>query len=214
MVEALTIGQKSRFDSGLSRAGLSPGFRQPGKSMDQEAKLTVYQAQVENVRSLKVSMRQVHRSVNDALRSNDQACVSTFTKTYALLFCAWAEANFSKVLHTPYGFEVDEIEQVKRAKGNGIAPAWKKAVELGLRHLEAKRGSFRPNARKKLYELIDSHVFDPSLLRNKLAHGQWVVALNRENNALQEDLTKDDRNSDRVPPKSVHARLVPVCGRH
>ncbi|MHA3977360.1 hypothetical protein ACW9UR_06735 [Halovulum sp. GXIMD14794] len=158
--------------------------------MDQEAKLAVFQAQVENVRSLKVSMRQLHRSVNEALRSNDAARVSTFTKTYALLFCAWAESNFSKVLHTPYGFEIDEIQQVKNEKSNGISAAWKKAVELGLRHLDAKRGSFRPNAQKKLYEVIDTHVFDPSLLRNKLAHGQWVFALNRDNDAVQDDLTR------------------------
>jgi len=109
---------------------------------------------------------------------------------YALLFCAWAEANFSKVLHTPYGFDLGEIEQVQAAKNDdGIVAAWKKCVELGLRHLDAKRGSFKPNAQKKLTEIIDGHVFDPSLLRNKLAHGQWVVALNRKNTAVQADLT-------------------------
>ena len=42
----------------------------------------------------------------------------------------------------------------------------------------------------KLESAIDTHVFDPSLLRNKLAHGQWVVALNRDNNAVQADLTE------------------------
>ena len=157
--------------------------------MDHAAKLAIFRAQTENVQSLKTAMRQVHRSINDALRANDQPRVGAFTKTYALLFCGWAEANFSKVLHTPYGFEIDEIEQVQAAKTNGIAAAWKKCVQLGLRHLDAKRGSFKPNTQKKLEEIIDRHVFDPSLLRNKLAHGQWVVALNRENVAVQNDLT-------------------------
>ena len=105
------------------------------------------------------------------------------------MFCAWAEANFSKVLHTPYGFELDEIQQVQAAKAEGITAAWKKCVELGLRHLDARRGSFTPNAQKKIEEIIASHVFDQSILRNKLAHGQWVVALNRANNDIQEDLT-------------------------
>ncbi len=192
--------QESRFDSGLSRSGLVSRSRQPGTIMDQESKLAVFQAQVKNVRSLKISLRQAHRSVNDALRSKDQVRASTFTKVYALLFCSWSEANFSKVIHTPYGFEIDEIVQVQRAKSDGIAAAWKKAVELGLRHLDAKRGSFQPNARRKLRELIDGHVFEPSLLRNKLAHGQWAVALNRKNNAVQDELTKqiDDLNIVRV----------------
>ena len=157
--------------------------------MDQTAKLAVFQAQVKNVQSLKTAMRHVHRSINDALRANDVPRVEAFSKIYAVLFCAWAEANFSKVLHTPHGFGIDEIAQVQAAKADGIAAAWKKCVQLGLTHLDAKRGSFKPNAQQKLEELIDAHVFDPSLLRNKLAHGQWVIALNRDNVAVQNDLT-------------------------
>lgn len=158
--------------------------------MDQEQKLTIFKAQTQNVRGLKSAMKQVHRSINAALRSDEAAAVEAFTKIYALLFCGWAEANFSKIIHTPYGFELDEIAQIQREKGNGIGEAWKKAVELGLRHLDAqKRGSFQPNARKKLNDAINAHVFDPTLLRNKLAHGQWMTALNRDNDRVQQDLT-------------------------
>jgi hypothetical protein len=157
--------------------------------MDQAARLQVYQAQTENVRSMLTAMRQVHRSINAALRANNQPSVHAFTRVYTLLFCAWAEANFSKVLHTPHGFDLDEIAQVQVAKVLGIREAWKKSVQLGLRHLDVKRGNFLPNARKKLDAAIDAHVFDPSLLRNKLAHGQWVTALNRNNDAIQMDIT-------------------------
>jgi len=62
--------------------------------MDQTAKLAVFQAQVKNVRSLKTAMSQVHRTINDALRANDQPRAKAFTKIYALMFCAWAEENF------------------------------------------------------------------------------------------------------------------------
>ncbi|MDR3572017.1 MAG: hypothetical protein P4L81_07600 [Candidatus Pacebacteria bacterium] len=158
--------------------------------MDQQAKLDVYRAQTENVRALRTAMRQVHKSINAALRGRDNAAATAFSKIYALLFCAWAEANFSKVLHTPYGFKLDEIAQVQASRENGIGEAWKKSVELGLRHLDAtKRGSFRPNAQQRLESAIHTHVFDPSLLRNKLAHGQWVVALNRANEAISQEIT-------------------------
>ena len=166
--------------------------------MDQQAKLAIFEAQVSNVRSLKSAMRQVHRSINDGFRRKDQPKVDAFTRAYAMMFCAWAEANFSKVLHTPHAFEIDEIQQVHSAKANGIAVAWKKCVELGLRHLDAKRGNFRPNARQKLEKAIDAHIFDPSILRNKLAHGQWTVALNRENNSVQPDLTNKINELDIV----------------
>lgn len=157
--------------------------------MDQHGKLAVFRSQTANAKELRSAMRQVHRAINAALRRNNQTTAVTFTKVYALLFCAWAEANFSKVLHTPYGFDLNEIAQVQQAKSYGIAKAWKKCAELGLRHLEARRGSFLPNAQQNLEKIIDKYVFDPSLLRNKLAHGQWVIALNRSNDAVNQDLT-------------------------
>ena len=113
-------------------------------------------------------------------------------------FCAWAEANFSKVIYTPHGFDLDEIRQVKESKAGGISEAWKKSVELGMRHLDAKRGSFQPNAKQKLFAAIEAHVFDPTSLRNKLAHGQWTIALNRHNEAIQQDLTTDISKLDVV----------------
>ena len=170
--------------------------------MDETQKLQIYQAQVENTRSLNSSMSHVHRAVNQAFRSNDEALATTFTKTYALLFCAWTEANFSKVIHTPYGFCTAEIDQIKMAKNHGISKSWEKAVELGLRHLDAKRGNFKPNTQKKLYELIESHVFEPSTLRNKLAHGQWKLALNRENNHVEQVMTQNITDLDIVKIQS------------
>lgn len=165
--------------------------------MDQKQRLAIFEAQTKNVRGLKSAMKQVHRSINVALRTDQNATAQELTKVYALLYCGWAEANFSKIIHTPYGFELTEIAQIKQYAGSdgrmvkrSVVEAWRKSVELGLRHLDAqKRGSFQPNAKKKLFEAIDAHVFDPSLLRNKLAHGQWAVALNRTNDRVQQKLT-------------------------
>ena len=39
--------------------------------------------------------------------------------------------------------------------------------------------------------MIERFIFDPSIVRNKLAHGQWSVALNRENTAVNAEITKD-----------------------
>jgi hypothetical protein len=157
--------------------------------MDNKQKLAVYEAQVKNVRAIETSIRHIRRSINAALRNNQAPVADTFTKLYAVTFCAWAEANFSKVVHTPYGFDPGEIQQINVAKANGIASAWKKAVELAVKKLDARRGSFMPNTRQKLEQAINDHVFEPSMLRNKLAHGQWVEALNRDNDKINSDLT-------------------------
>lgn len=176
--------------------------------MDQAARLIVFQSQTKNVRAMRTAMKHAHRNVNASLRARDSSSVSTYTKIYAVIFCAWAEANFSKLIHTPYGFDLDEIKQIKKVhKDNGIASGWKKAVELGMRHLDAKRGSFTPNAKQLMFRLIDTHVFDPSLLRNKLAHGQWSVALNRENDAINVELTSKIADLDVV-------RLAAWCRTH
>jgi hypothetical protein len=159
-------------------------------SVDQQQKLTVYNAQVKNVRRLESAIRHIRRSINLALRKNDEPAAMSFTAMYAILFCAWAEANFSKLIHTPYGFDLGEIDQIKVvSRTNGVVAGWQKSVELGLRHLDASRGNFLPNTRQQLERAIDAYVFDPSVLRNKLAHGQLAVALNRENDDIQQELT-------------------------
>lgn len=160
--------------------------------MDYASKLAVFQAQTTNVRELERGIRQVRRSINLALRCNDQAAVDCHTRLYAVTFCAWAEANFVKVVCTPYGVDPGEVEQIleaKQGKNGNIRSGWKKAVELGLRHLDARRGNFLPNARQELERAIDRYVFEPAQLRNKLAHGQWMVALNRELTAEVKETT-------------------------
>lgn len=198
MGEALTSVRSPGSIPGCREPKQASVLDSPERDMDQNARLAIFQAQVANVRGLKTAMRQVHRSINAALRTNNQPTVQAFTKVYALLFCAWAEANFSKVIHTPYGFDLDEITQIQRAKTNGIAAAWKTCVQLGLRHLDAKRGNFTPNARQTLEAAIDAHVCDPSVLRNRLAHGQWVIALNHNNDAVQEEYTTKMKELDLV----------------
>src|SRR4051794_19046606 len=101
--------------------------------MDNAQKLAIYQAQIINVRAIESSILHVRRSTNAALRTNDLPTAASLTKIYAVLFCSWAEVNFSKVIHTPYGFDLDEIEQVQSKKSEGIRAAWKKSVELGIR---------------------------------------------------------------------------------
>ncbi|OBQ38904.1 MAG: hypothetical protein AN487_06120 [Anabaena sp. CRKS33] len=41
----------------------------------------------------------------------------------------------------------------------------------------------------RLLKIVEENVIPNSLIRNKVAHGQWVVALNREHTAKNENLT-------------------------
>ena len=54
------------------------------------------------------------------------------------------------------------------------------------------------NTKKKLLEIIKYYIYSPSLLRNKIAHGQWFHALNKKNTAENIDLMKKLAELDSV----------------
>jgi molybdenum cofactor biosynthesis enzyme MoaA len=45
------------------------------------------------------------------------------------------------------------------------------------------------NTHRKIIRLIDIYVYDPSILRNKIAHGQWKIALNSNNTKVNPAIT-------------------------
>jgi len=159
--------------------------------MDQKAKLEVFKAQTSNKRMMEKAKTQVSRSINYALRREDKLSIQVQTKLYVLVFCAWVEANFSKVIHTPYGFSLDEIRQIKEAyKSNSLKDGWNKCIELGLKRVTNNpKSNYIPNIKQRLKDIVSEYVVSPSLIRNKIAHGQWDIALNRDNTALNPELT-------------------------
>lgn len=158
-------------------------------NMDDNQRLSLFQAQTQNVRDLLRAWDTVNRQINCSIRQSNDNAVEVNTKLLALIYCAFAEAIFSKLIHTPYGLELGEIEQVKCVKGS-VKNRWVKCSELAIRKLEGGKHNHQPNVSQKLKELIEKFIHDPSLIRNKLGHGQWSVALNRENTAINEGLTQ------------------------
>lgn len=149
----------------------------------------VFAAQTENVRALEQAWKHINKSINAAYSCSDSSSAEIHTKLLAQVYCAFAEAVFSKVIHTPNGLALDEISQVKSKGKKNIVEGWKKCVDLSLRKVQGKNSGHVANTQQKIYSLIDTYVFDPSLLRNKIAHGQWSVALNSNNTKVNSDLT-------------------------
>lgn len=166
--------------------------------MDSKSKLCVFKAQTQYAKELLSAQKQLNKSINNALRKNDSPSAKIHTKVLALIFCAWAEANFSKLIHTPYGFTLDEIAQIKTIwKSNGLESGWNKCLELGLKKVgKVNKGNFLPNVKQKIVRIIYEFVVEPSLIRNKIAHGQWKVALNRKNDAENNNLTNEINTLD------------------
>ena len=158
--------------------------------MNNQAREAIFFAQVKNTRELETAIKIVRRSIHEGLRTSNEAHIRVQTKVLGQVFCAWAEANFLKVLHTPHGFTLPELGEVrKKWSQNGLAEGWGKAVQFGLKKIPAQKSGFSPNARQELERAIDDYVRQPSLLRNKIAHGQWSLALNSKNDAINPEVT-------------------------
>ncbi len=166
--------------------------------MNEAQRERVFQAQTKNVRVLERAWATVNRQINVAILRNDKLGVELNTKLLALIYCALAEAMFSKLLHTPSALPLDYVEQIKaHAHKDGVKAGWLKCLELAMDPVD-RTGSHAPNVRQRVSRLIEKYVFDPSLLRNKLAHGQWQVALNRANDEINSDVTEELSTTDVV----------------
>ena len=69
----------------------------------------VFNAQTQNVRALDQAWKHINKSVNAAYSNGDTSAAEIHTKLLAQVYCAFAEAVFSKVIHTPNGLALDEI---------------------------------------------------------------------------------------------------------
>ncbi|NIE75532.1 hypothetical protein [Pantoea sp. Ap-967] len=152
--------------------------------------LAIYMAQSENVRHLKKVIDSYRRDINLDLRKSNDFQINAKTKIMALLYSAWSEAQLLQIAYTPNGFSSTEIQSIIQAKNNGITQAWKKMINLAFQKIGDPNTD--PNIKTrldKLLLLVKTHIDGPSKLRNKIAHGQWVKALNSSSTGVNSDLT-------------------------
>ncbi len=163
--------------------------------MNREQQLNIFKAQTQNVREILKTWTHLQRSINREFLGNNLTSASLHTRLLTLVFCSWSEASFSKLIHTPHGLELEEIAQIKAlAKGN-IIDGWNKCLELGLgRVAKTPKSNYIPNIRQDVGRIISKYVQEPRILRNKIAHGQWKIALNRENDNTNQELTDQISN--------------------
>ena len=151
--------------------------------MPDSSTLELYKAYTLNVKDFLIAESELKRILNRALKSNKQITLKVQTKVYALLYCTFSEANFMKLILTPYGFNQDFINQI--IEQESIQEKWYKCIELAfLEYTKKWKGSEIPNKTQKLKRIILEYVVEPSVIRNKIAHGQLTIALNRKNTAI------------------------------
>lgn len=146
----------------------------------------LYVLQSKNVRKLKKVESNLIRTINNYIRKNDVFQIDLNTKLYALIYCTLSEAQFIQIVNTPNGFKYTEIVKIKEEKSkNGVVKAWELLFDLAFTKVNAnwETNADLFNRRRDLQTIIDKYIKVPSELRNKIAHGQWDYALNRDNTA-------------------------------
>ena len=150
----------------------------------------IYYASVENVRELKSKRRILNKMIKNAIKRKHEDEISTLTQVYALLYSSFAETSFLKLIHTPHGFEENEIKDIFGKRN--LEEKWIKCFELAFKRIanNSNKGEVA-NKRKKLNSILQEYIIDPSRIRNKIAHGQWVKCLNNECTSINMKITNE-----------------------
>lgn len=182
--------------------------------------LEIYQASCENVREMKRQISVVKQMFNDALIHNREQEVNALTKIYALLYSSYAEVSFLKLIHTPHGFTDDYIRQIQfktytvktengvkeRSRPNNLEDQWTICIDFVLKGIaNMVNAGDLANKRQKLHTYLSKYVIEPSQIRNKIAHGQWLVCLNNDNTAKNDDTTDKLKSLDFVQIDNLFA---------
>jgi len=159
----------------------------------------LYVIQSKNIRRLKQVQSSLIKDIYLNLKRKNIFQVEIKTKLLSLLFSTLSEAQFIQIIHTPNGFSAQEIENIKRAKNSSLEDGWKLMIDTAM----DKVGDWNSNSdllgrRNRLTTIVSDYIIKPSILRNKIAHGQWEFALNRENMKENTDLTNELRSLDVV----------------
>jgi hypothetical protein len=152
--------------------------------------LAIYMAQSENVRHLKQVMKSFQRDINLDIKKKNEFQIKAKTKILSLLYSAWSEAQFVQIVFTEKGFSYAEICILTKCKQDkGITQAWYKMITMAIEKIGCpKTDQILKTRLKKLKEIIKTYIEQPSTLRNKIAHGQWI-------NALKKTLDTIDQNT-------------------
>ena len=116
---------------------------------------------------------------------------------YALLYSAYVEDSFLKLIHTPQALTETEIRDIQR--GRNLDEKWKKCAEVAFMKITNGADWVEiANKKQTLYRILDKYIIVPSQMRNKIAHGQWLVCLNSDCTKINEQISKEMTKLDFV----------------
>jgi|GEM_PF-583016 len=171
----------------------------------------LFRGWVKNVKSLNLSRSNLKRIINRILKASnppdsneiellDLEVIEYLTKSYFIIYSSYTEAMLLKLLYLPNSYTPDEVGNILDLKKNNIISAWLRAIDIALNKntLPVNGVVTKEDCNRKLKSITEKYLKEPSLLRNKLVHGQWSVAYNSKLLAIESDTTRKIAEIDYV----------------
>jgi hypothetical protein len=106
-----------------------------------------------------------------------------------LLFSAYTEAIFSKLIHTPNALSQAEIDSLKTKFKSNSYSGWVACLKLVVGKITSREQVYRDKVITDIMRLLKDYIKEPSEVRNRMAHGQWFLALNSKNTRENDSIT-------------------------
>ncbi|MBP5551250.1 MAG: hypothetical protein J6X93_04300 [Bacilli bacterium] len=158
-----------------------------------------------NVKVLEQTRRVIKRLLNDALVAKNEMQLKALTYEFALLYAAYTEAYFLKMLHSENCFPSDDyiyailFFDTKKQQERSYEQQWEKCISEGFKVITNNNNLGEiANKKKIVTELVKKYIIENREIRNKIAHGQWEVALNSKTTAVKNDMTNEINKLDFV----------------
>ncbi len=152
----------------------------------------LYRCHVANLCALKRALDTTALATRAALAEENDVSIASFTRLYAFLVGAWAEARLQKLLNENEAFDATQKRDITAQRTQ--TDRWMKAIEVCFRkHFGITTAELKPPAlphsafsrHQTLIGIVEQHLRPVIEVRNKLAHGQWIYPLNTDCTAVE-----------------------------
>lgn len=156
-------------------------------------------AHAKNKKQLRKAKTQIKLALNRAIKEKNEILEYVNIRLYFLLSVAWLESTLNFILNY-YGPNIGDSDKKLVEIESSQESKWRKLIELSFRrqYLGGNKnkalnvlnlGHTNFGRYQNLNEILDNQVTIFIGIRNKLAHGQWAIALNNEGTSKQQDTT-------------------------
>jgi hypothetical protein len=141
----------------------------------------------DSVADLKLAYVKNLNSLSNRFKNDKIQQLESNSKYLLLNYCTWSEAALTRLKHTPHGVDIMR----EQSYGRNIEERWANLVSVIIERIPNIYSGDITQMKVELNDISRQYIVENSFLRNKIAHGQWEYALNRDNDDLNIDRTLD-----------------------